>query len=82
MEKLYVTHDDAAVGAGMHPADFRAIRRVLNCPVPERRVSGSKKLHFDVEMIVEWLAHVMPRLSPEQEQRILQAARPAAHVDF
>lgn len=80
MEKLYVAHDDAAVGAGMHPADLRAIRRVLNCPVPERRVSGSKKLHFDVEMIVEWLAHVMPRLSPEQEQRILQAARPVAHV--
>jgi len=80
MEKLYVAHDDAALGAGLHHADLRALRRVLDCPVPERRVSGSKKLHFELEPFLEWLSLVLPRLTPEQEQRILEAARPVSRI--
>ena len=80
MEKLYVAADAAAIGAGLHPADLRTLRRVLNCPVPERRVSGSKKIHFDVELIVEWLRYVLPRLSPAQEHQILNLSRPAPGI--
>ena len=80
MQKLVISHDDTALGANLHPADLRAIRRVLECPVPERRVSGSKKIHFDVDLIVEWLRHVLPRLSPAQEHRILDLSYPAPGI--
>lgn len=81
MQNLVISHDDAARGAELHPADLRTLRRVLECPVPERRVSGTKKIHFDVELIVEWLRHVLPRLSPAQEHRILNLSRPAPGIN-
>ncbi|MCA1288516.1 hypothetical protein [Salipiger bermudensis] len=77
MDRLYIKHDDAAAALGWQPNELRILRRLMDCPLAQRRVSGSKALQFEVGPLIEWLGLVLPRFSPVREQRILEAARPA-----
>ncbi|QFS83680.1 hypothetical protein FIV09_12655 [Roseivivax sp. THAF197b] len=80
MEKLYIKHDHFAAALGWQPNELRILRRLLECPLAQRRVRGSKALHFEVTPLIEWLGEVLPRFCPICEQRILELARPEAAI--
>lgn len=76
---MYVTLEDVAAACCITVGDLRALRRILGSgSVPERRVAGSQKLHLEVTALIHWLRGTLPRLTPLQEQQLLDAARPAS----
>lgn len=57
------------------PAEFRTVRRVLECPVPSRRRRGhGHGLVFDTDAMLTWLAAILPRLDPANEHSIRAAS--------